>query len=118
MRMSNKASTGTPTQWWFDPQRASSAIYIWPVPASVTTETLRVTYQRRYEDVTDLAQDVDIAQEHMDTVGHCLAARLADDYGRKGEHINRIIQRSAMLMNEMLDADRPDVIQFVPDRRR
>jgi hypothetical protein len=113
----NKGSTGTPTQWFFDPLRDTSSIYVWPVLSSVTTETIRVTYQRRFEDVDTTTENIDIAQEHLGTVGYNLAARLADDYGRKGEHINRIIARAQALFEEMRDADRPEFIEFVPDER-
>lgn len=112
-----KYTTGIPTQWHFDPQRGTSSIYIWQALASVTTETLRVTYQRRYEDVDDVSNDLDIPQEHFSTVMFNLAARLADNYGRKGEHINRIIQRAAVLEKDMKDADRPEFITFEPDSR-
>ena len=112
-----KTSTGTPTTWYFDPQRATSTLYIWPVLAVVDTETIQATYQRRFEDVGDLANEVDITQEHLSTVGYNLAARLADNFGRSGGHIDRIIQRAGMLFESMLDADRPEIIRFVPERR-
>ena len=116
-RLPNKTTTGTPTQYFFDHQRASSTLYVWPVTADAQADAIRITYQRRFDDVTDLSQDVDIAQEHLDTVGHNLAARLADDYGRSGEHINRIIQRAAVMFEQMQDFDRPEVIRFTPDVR-
>lgn len=115
--MPNKTSTGVPTTWYFDPQRTTSTLYIWPVLASVATETIEATYQRRFEDVDDLANEVDITQEHLSTVGYNLAARLADNFGRSGGHIDRIIQRAGMLFESMLDADRPEIIRFVPGAR-
>ena len=113
----NKTATGTPTQWYFDPQRATSTLYIWPVLSSVTTQTIRVTYQRRHEDIDDLANDIDVPQDHLEVVGYNLAARLADSFGKRGPHVDRIIARAESLLNEVLDADRPEVIRFVPERR-
>lgn len=113
----NKTSTGTPTSFMFDPQLASNTLYIWPVLDTVTTETIRATIQRRFEDIDDLVNDVDITQEHFGTVGYNLAARLADDSGRKGPHIDRVIARAQALFESMQDADRPEVIRFVPERR-
>ena len=112
-----KTSTGTPTQWFFESAQATNSLYIWPLLASVGGETLRVTYQRRFEDVDDLANDVDITQEHLSTVGYNLAARLADTFGRSGGHIDRIIQRASILAEEMKDSDRPETISFVPESR-
>jgi len=117
MDLPNKTTTGIPTQWYFEPQRDSSNLYAWPVLSSVTTETVRVTYQRRFEDIDDLANDIDITQEHLDTVRMNLAARLADSYGRAGPHIDRIIQRSESLREEMEDCDRPETLRFVPETR-
>jgi hypothetical protein len=113
----DKTSNGIPTQWYFDPQRDTSSVYTWPVLETATTETLRVSYQRRYEDVDALTNEVDISQEHLSTVGHNLAARLADNFGRSGPHIDRVIQRAGHLFESMLDLDRPEVIRFVPESR-
>ncbi len=112
-----KTSTGTPTSWYFDPQRATNTLYLWPLLSSVTTETLRVTYQRRYEDVDDLSNDIDVPQEHLAVVGYNLASRLCDRYGKAGPHVDRIVARAEKMLDEILDADRPEVIRFVPESR-
>ena len=111
-----KTNTGTPTQWYFEPARSTNTLYIWPVLSSVSTETIRYTYQKRYDDVDDLANEVDVTQENLDVVGYNLAARLADDYGRKGAHIDRIIARAQALFEDMADGGRPEMIRFVPGR--
>lgn len=113
----NKANSGTPTSWHFDPLRSSQIIYIWPVPSSVTTETIRLTYQRRIEDIDDLSNDIDVPVEHLSVVGYNLAARLADDYGRNGTHIDRIVARAEQLLQDILDQDRPETIRFIPETR-
>jgi hypothetical protein len=113
----DKTSNGTPTSWYFDPQRATTAIYVWPLPSSVTTETLRITHQRRMEDIDDVDNEIDVDQEHLSTVGYNLAARLADDYGRKGPHIDRVIARAEQLKERMMDMDRVEVVRFVPETR-
>lgn len=113
----NKSSAGVPTAWFFDPLRASQIIYVWPLLASVTTETLRLTYQRRIEDIDDLSNEIDVPQEHLSVAGYNLAARIADDYGRSGPHIDRIVARAENLLQELLDQDRPEVIRFVPETR-
>ena len=116
-QLPNKTTSGVPTQWYFDPQRDDSTLYVWPVPTTATATTLRVTHQRRFDDVDDASENLDITQEHLETVGYNLAARLADDYGRKGEHINRVIGRASQLYDSMLAADRPEFIEFLPDWR-
>ena len=113
----NKSSAGIPTQWYFEPQQATTAIYVWPVKATVTTETFRVTYQRYIDDIDSLDNNIDVTPEWLGTIGYNLAARIADDYGRHGPHIDRIIARAGVLFEEMKDHDRPEMIRFVPERR-
>lgn len=112
-----KTSGGIPTQWYFDPQQASANIYVWPVLKNVTTQTLRVTYQRYLDDADDLDDDLDIPPEWLSTLGYNLAARCADDYGRSGPHIDRIIARAGQLYDNMVTFDQPSIIRFVPERR-
>ena len=117
----DKESKGIPTMWFYDPQRDSDSLFIWPVLDTLDTttpESLRVTYQRRFEDVDTFAENVDITQAYLGVIGYNLAARLADSYGRSGGHIDRIIARSEQLKEEMLDDDREDFVQFVPDMSR
>ncbi len=113
-----KTSSGVPTTWYFDPQRGSANLFVWPLLSSVTTETLRITYQRRVEDIDSLDNEIDVDQEHLSTVGYNLAARLADDYGRGGDHINRVIARAQELKERMIDMDRPEIVRFVPEQYR
>lgn len=112
----DKSSAGIPTQYHFARQSAGT-LYLWPTPASVTTETVRLTYQRAFEDIDNPANDLDIRQSHLDVVGFNLAAWLADDYGKSDAAANRTIQRAAMLLQEALDEDREDTVRFIPERR-
>ena len=112
-----KTSAGIPTQFYFDAQRDAGVLYVWPVLATVTTETIQYTYQRRFQDVTDLAETLDCPPEALEVLGYNLAARLADDYGQKGPNIDRIIARAEQLRAELGDSERPDVIRFMPEAR-
>jgi len=111
-----KTSTGIPTQYYFDAQRGAPTVYVWPLLASVTTEVLTCTYQKRMDDIDDLNNDIDITQENFDTLIYALAARLLDSYGVEGEVAKRIIQRSQSLLESAQGFDREDVVRFVPDR--
>lgn len=109
-----KTSTGVPSQYYVDYQRDSTVLYVWQPLASVTSQTIKYTYQRKFEDVDELTNDLDIRQEHLELVGYNLASRLADDYGRGGEITARVIERAGSLLNDFLDDDREDEIRFVP----
>lgn len=110
----DKSSAGIPNQWYFDPQRGAPTLYVWPVKATITTETLRVTYQKRTDDIDSLDNDIDVTSEWLETVGYNLAARLIDDYGLGGEVANRIIARADLLHQEAKDYDREDTLVFMP----
>lgn len=109
-----KASTGIPTTYYFDPQRGAPTLYVWPVKATITTETVRVTYQKRFDDVDTLDNDIDIVQEWLLTVGYNLASLLLDDYPIEGKESDRIITRAEILKSEAMDYDREDMLQFCP----
>lgn len=112
----NKTVQGIPTSWFFDALNASPLLYIWPVKASVTTETIRYTYQRRFEDIDTSSNDLDVAQEWLETVLYNLAARLADDHGKTGGRVNRIIARAEELYSKALAHGHEGSVQFAPSR--
>lgn len=112
-----KTSTGVPTNYFVDYQRASAVMYVWPVPATVTTQTIRYTYQRRIEDMDAEGNDIDILSEHFEAVGMNLAARLADNAGRDDEPTRRVIGRAEQLYIELMSADREPEYHFVPGGR-
>ena len=109
-----KDSDGPPTTYFFDRQRDTTAIYVWPVPSVVTTETLRVTYQRRFQDIDHLDDEIDCPHDYLSLVGYNLASRLTEDFGRSGNHVDRIVARAQQMLEDALDDDREDAVQFVP----
>lgn len=111
-----KTSSGIPTQYYFDPQRGAPTLYVWPVKTTITTETVRLTYQKRIDDIDDLSNDIDIPQEHFDVVMYALAERLLDDYGIEGEAAQRIMLRSQSLLQSAMDWEREDEQHFEPER--
>lgn len=110
----NKASAGTPVSYYFDPQRGSPTLYVWPVLATATTETFQITYQKRIEDIDDLDNDIDVPQEWLETVGYNLAARILDDYPVESTASQNIIANAKMMLQEAKDFDREDSICFYP----
>lgn len=75
----SKAQTGYPLQWYFDRQRSTKLLYVWPVPtaAIAASTTLYYTYLRAIEDFDDLANDPDVPQEWLEALTYNLAKRLA-----------------------------------------
>lgn len=109
-----KTSTGIPTQYYFDPQVSSAKLYIWPVLASVTTETLKYTYSRVIEDIDDADDDLDIPQECLEVVMLNLADRLQGTYQQSDD---RLTARAQALYQQFKSMDREPVVRFKPARR-
>lgn len=113
-----KTTTGIPTTYYFDPQIGGGTLYIWPVLAAVSDETIQYTYQRRFEDIDSPDNDIDIPQEWIETVGYNLAARMLSGYGHLDPSLrNDIRDMATSLLKDAKDADRESVIRFEPERR-
>ena len=110
-----KASTGLPTIFMVNKQRTATTMSFWPLPTfSSGTYTVKVGYERVWEVVTDGAQDLDIAEEFMETAVICLAARLIEDYQLpEDDNTARIRARATTLYNQSMGFDRGGSIQFV-----
>lgn len=106
-----KTTQGTPTQYYYDPQVSTGTLYVWPVLAAATTETIQYTYQRVFEDIDNPANNLDIPQEWLDMVVYNLADRLLDVYGKDND---RITKRAMMLLRQAKDMDREPVVRFQP----
>lgn len=75
----NKAATGVPTQYHYNRQAEAATLIVWPVPASVTSETIEITYQREFADV-DYDDVVDLPGEWWNAAVLALAAELSETY--------------------------------------
>ena len=113
-----KTSTGIPTQYYFDPQLAGGTIYTWPVLATAAGETIEYTYQRRYEDVDDEDNDLDIPHEYLMAVGWNLAETLLETFGKDNATAQRVMMQALRHRNDLKAADREDVVRFMPAARR
>lgn len=76
----NKSTAGDPTSWYYDRQKESAVLYIWPVPSSVSGKTLEITYERELEDIAASTDTVDLPVEAHECAVYMLADRLSDDY--------------------------------------
>jgi hypothetical protein len=113
----NKSSTGRPSLYWFDRQRTTSTLYVWQV---ASTGTIPYSYKRVLEDVDNLSDDLDIAQEHLEAVVYGLAVRLGSELpsvDMAGPHMMAIAGRASELERDMFADSRPKEYRFVPDMR-
>lgn len=113
-RIPVKTSTGRPTVFAVDRQRTSTTIYLWPVPdATIALGTLRVSYERVPEDVSNTSDIVDVPQEWLDTLVDLVGARTAQSF-QIGERpaAAAAAQRGGNNLNELLNYDRGHSVRF------
>lgn len=80
--LGNKSTTGNPIQLYFEPNRDSSTIYLFPTPDS-TSAGQQVIYfvgQRPFQDFDSATDTPDFPQEWYEAVMYGLAQRLAGLY--------------------------------------
>lgn len=97
-----KATTGTPTQFYYDRQKEDALFYVWPVLASASGETVEITYEREFEDV-DIDADIDLPGEWWDVAVLQTASRLVHAYGSEAAK-QSIPMRAEMALNKALGA--------------
>lgn len=105
-----KTATGTPTCYHYDRQAEAAKIYIWPVLAAATTQTIQLTIERETTDADDINNVVDLPGEWWDAAVYGLADRLMDDFG-VGNRRN-VTARAQQLLDEALAGDHEDSVYF------
>lgn len=109
-----KTSTGRPSTYFYDRQREAALLYVWPVLASASGETLEITYTREIEDVTSGTDVIDVPGEWWEVTVYQLASRLADTFEIDASNpaVSRTIQRAEMLLSDALAFDREGSLFF------
>jgi len=105
-----KSSTGQPTQFYYDRQREAAVFYVWPIMASVSGETLEITYDREVDDVSDIGAEIDVPGEWWDAVVYSLAARMNETVPTNQGTL--IAARAEQLLTEAGAFDREGSVYF------
>jgi hypothetical protein len=90
----NKTNQGYPTQFYYDRQRDSGALYLWPAP-DATLGTLKFTYRRVIMDIDSGADDFDVPQEWTEALVFGLASRLIGPYAKAGSAESARVEQEA-----------------------
>lgn len=86
-----KTTEGHPTQWYYDRQRDTGTLYVWPAP-DATAGTLKFTYRRRIMDIDAGSNNFDVPVEWLEAIRFGLASRLIRPYGKSGTPEAREVQ--------------------------
>lgn len=76
----NKTSEGPPNQFYYDRQRGTGKVYLWPTPDTVDDE-MNYTYLDEMEVFTANTETADYPQEWMEYLTYGLAVRIAAQEG-------------------------------------
>lgn len=103
--LGNKSSTGNPIQIYYDPQANYGVLSVFPVPSTVeqSANTIRIFYQRPFEDFDASADTPDFPQEWYDAVTYGLATRLAPEYGLSSTDRKMLWQEMTAIKQDALN---------------
>lgn len=116
----NKTGSGVPVQFYYDPQRDTGALYLWPAPDTTTASamTLKLTYLRKIEDFDGSADAPDLPQEWLRALAYTLASELALKYGVAPDIRAEISARASSYLDQIEGWDNePASIFLQPDFR-
>lgn len=99
----NKDATGSPVQYYYDPQLSAGKIYIWPVSDSVVNR-LKFTYRRSLEDFDAASDNPDFPQEWLEALIYNLAVRIAPKFNKE-KKVQLIALQAEQFKQDMLDWD-------------
>lgn len=111
----NKATPGNPSIYVVTKTASAIKMTLWPVPTAIST--VKYTYVRVTEDVTDGSETVDLPQEWTEAGYLELAANLAQTFGvtRVDPATAQIVaSRAQGLFQNLMDQDRPASIFMGP----
>lgn len=89
----NKAQTGTPSQYYYDPQLNNPVVHLYPIPDDIRY-SLRFTYTKALDDVDALTDDLEFPQEWLEALVDNLAYRIAPQLGKE-DKVTKLIAAQA-----------------------
>lgn len=78
-QLTPKGTTGTPCNWYYDPQIGLATVTVWPTPADATY-SLYLCIQRPIQDITSSGQNFDVPQEAFSALRWMLADEVSSEY--------------------------------------
>jgi len=115
--LGNKQSSGTPNQFYYDPQLDSGVLYLYPAPSDVDS-IIEYIYHRPFEDFDNATDTPDFPQEWYHAIRFGLASTIAPEYGVPLK-VRADLKMDAMYYKrEAMNFDREDSPVYIqPDLR-
>ncbi len=118
--LGNKTSTGLPNQLYYEPLITTGVMHVFPVPDSTVASayTIKIIYQRPFEDFDAASDEPDFPQEYYDCLKFGLADRIAPEHGLSIQERADISRRAKELRLEALSFGTEEgSIFFAPEMR-
>lgn len=110
-----KTIQATVTMVYYDPQLTTGKLYVWTTQQS-PVDTIRITFERPLEQVDDLTNTMDVPQEWLRTLVHCLAADLAPKHSLPLQERVLLEGKATSMKSKLLGFDREYAsVIFQPD---
>lgn len=103
---SNKGVASIPNSFYYDPQRTTGTLYLWPTASAqtVTQMDIRLTYLRRMDDFDNSNDEPDLPQEWLEALIWNLADNLQTEYPVNNPRISQKIEANAALTLAAIEA--------------
>jgi len=121
LRLGNKTTNGQPIQIYYDPQRDTGVLYVYPPANSsaVSYKQIKFTYQKPFEDFDASTDNPDFPQEWYEALKYGLASRLAGEYGISMDDRKQLMQEAMLIKEEALRFGTEEgSFWLVPDYRK
>lgn len=99
-----KLTTGSSSNWYYDPQLGAATLYLWPAPYS-DANVVRFTSQRPFRVVANNIDSVDFPDEWHLCLAYMTAASLMDEYGLPMDRQQAIKAKADELLINCLSFD-------------
>ena len=116
--LGNKASTGVPVNYYYDPQLDNGVLYVYPTANSSTSHTIELTVQRPLYDINLATENADFPQEWYLALQWGLAHEVSSRFGLPESMMGYIKAQADMYREAMSDFDglqENASIQFAPN---
>ena len=110
MRLSNKTSSGSPSQIYFNPIRTNAKIYVWPACNNVQ-EYIKFTARILIEDFDAATNDPDFPQEWLLALTWNLAVLVAPKFGKQIDQL--FLMTATMFKQNAKDFDHENTSIFL-----
>lgn len=112
-------SPSTPVNFYYDPQRDTGTLYLWPAPSTAVAPTITIEYDylRRMDDMLASNDDADLPTEWLEALIYNLAVRLMPQYPVNDGNLSGLITVQAQQLYAALKGwdNEPTSIYLQPD---